>query len=312
MEKRTPPTIHVFRVLRSWLYLVSAKLSVISRELRGYSRSFCWFVLISLALDPCCWSQGNPTPASVQTALGIQESLNQLSALNQQGQGASLTAMNLRQDILEKITQASFAFDSVVSRIQAEIAYTAETRALLENRAKRQESHYDLASFLAGGVFGATGSAMQLAGRLNRAGTAVGVGGFGSVLVLALAHWRAGTPKEPVHSPFNMLAQILGVPPNNRSEYPPVVVALLSVPGPEGGMYVSRLPAQWRQLNRLQTNDHGKKGSSVQILTSDADEHILTTANELADREAMLLDLSAALLRIRSNLGLLLDEVRQH
>ena len=148
--------------------------------------------------------------------------------------------------------------------------------------------------------------------RLNHAGTAVGLAGSGSVLVLALAHWRAGTPKEPVHSPFNMLAQILGVPPNKRSEYPPVVVALLSVPGPEGGMYVSRLPAQWRQLNRLQTNDHGKKGSSVQSLTSDADEHILTTANELADREAMLLDLSAALLRIRSNLGSLLDEVRQH
>jgi hypothetical protein len=42
-------------------------------------------------------------------------------------------------------------------------------------------------------------------------------------------------------------------------------------------MYVSRLPAQWRQLNRLQTNDHGKKGSSVQSLTCDADEHILTT-----------------------------------
>ena len=77
-------------------------------------------------------------------------------------------------------------------------------------------------------------------------------------------------------------------------------------------MYVSRLLAQWRQLNRLRTNDSGKKGSRVQSLTSDAGEHILTTAKELADREAMLLDLSAALLQIRSNLGLLLDEVRQH
>ena len=108
MEKRTPLTIRVFSVFRSWLYLVWAKVSVISRELQGYGRSFCWFVLISLALDPCCWSQGNPAPASVETAFGIQESFNQLSALNQQGQGASLTAMNLRQDILEKITQASF------------------------------------------------------------------------------------------------------------------------------------------------------------------------------------------------------------
>ena len=108
-----------------------------------------------------------------------------------------------------------------------------------------------------------------------------------------------------------MLAQILGVPPNSKSSYPPTVLALISVPGPEGGMYVSQLPALWRQLNRLQVDEHDKKSSSLQSVTCDVDEHTQATAGELADREAMLQDLNAALLALRSRLGGLLDQVQQ-
>jgi hypothetical protein len=109
-----------------------------------------------------------------------------------------------------------------------------------------------------------------------------------------------------------MLAQILGVPPNSKSGYPPVVLALISVPGPEGGMYVSRLPALWRQLDRLQADERGEKGSSLQSVTSDADEHMQTTYGELSNREAMLQDLNASLLALRSRLGGLLDQVQPH
>jgi hypothetical protein len=130
------------------------------------------------------------------------------------------------------------------------------------------------------------------------------------VLALALVHSTTSGPTELVQSPLNMLAQILGVPPNSKSGYPPVVLALISVPGPEGGMYLSRLPILWRQLNRLQSNERGKKGSSVRGVTSDADEHVQTTADELADREAMLQDLNASLLALRSRLGGILDQVR--
>jgi hypothetical protein len=276
-----------------------------------YRRGLCCLTLLFLTLNPSCRSQQTSPPASLQAALGIQDSLSQLSLLNQEGQGASVTAVNLRQQILQRIMQASFAFDSVVGRIQVEISYTAEARILLENRAKRSESRYDLASFLAGGVFGAAGSAMGLTSNLSHAGTAVSLAGNGSVLALAVARWRTHGPKAPVQSPLNMLAEILGAQPNDRSKYPPVVLALISVPGPEGGMYVSRLPALWHQLNRLQADEHAKKGSSLQSVTSVADEHVLTTADELADREAMLRDLSAAFLALRSRLGPLLDQAGQ-
>jgi hypothetical protein len=65
-------------------------------------------------------------------------------------------------------------------------------------------------------------------------------------------------------------------------------------------------------LNRLQADEHGKKGSSLQRVTSDTDEHMQTTAGELSDREAMLQDLNAALLALRSRLGGLLDRVEAH
>jgi hypothetical protein len=204
-----------------------------------FTRCFCALVLLCFSIDPFCQSQENPAPTSIEFALGIQESLDQLSALNEQGQGGSASAISLRQDILEKIMHASFAFDSVLARIQVEIAYTEETRILLENREKRRESRYALASFLAGGVSGTAGSAMSLTSNLSHTGTVVGLVGGGSVLALTLVHSSRPGPKQLVQSPLNMLAQILGVPPNSKSGYPPVVLALISVPGLEGGMYVS-------------------------------------------------------------------------
>src|ERR1700759_3147954 len=97
-------------------------------------------ILILLVLSPCSRSQADAVPNSLEAALGVQESLNELSALRQQGQGASTAAINLRQDILENIMQASFDLDSVLARIQVEIAYTEETRIRLENRRKRRAS----------------------------------------------------------------------------------------------------------------------------------------------------------------------------
>src|SRR3984885_4016722 len=181
-----------------------------------FTRYFCG-LLIFVALNPCCRSQEKAVPNSLEAALGVQESLNELSALRQQGQGASTAAVNLRQDILENIMQASFDLDSVLARIQVEIAYTEETRIFLENRQKRRESRYSLASFLAGGVFGTIGSAMDLTGNLSHAGNVIGVVGSGSVLALALVHATTSGPTESIQSPLNMLAQPLGVPPNSKS-----------------------------------------------------------------------------------------------
>jgi hypothetical protein len=277
-----------------------------------FTRGFCAVVLFIVSINACCQSQESPASTSIESALGIQKSLDQLSALDQQGQGGSATAISLRQDVLEKIMEASFAFDSVLARIQVEIAYTEETQILLENRERRRESRYSLASFLAGGVSGTAGAAMGLTRTLGHPGTVVGLVGGGSVLALALVHSRTPAPRQAVQSPVNMLAQILGVPPNTRSGYPPVVLALISVPGPEGGMYISRLPGLWRQLNRLQADEHSKKGSSVQSVTCDADGHMQSTARELSDREAMLQDLNAGLLALRSRLGGLIDQVQPH
>jgi hypothetical protein len=65
-------------------------------------RAFSGFVLVFFALNSCCKAQENPAPpASLEAALGIQQSLEQLSKLNQQGEGSSSAAISLRQDVLE-------------------------------------------------------------------------------------------------------------------------------------------------------------------------------------------------------------------
>jgi poly(3-hydroxybutyrate) depolymerase len=153
---------------------------------------------------------------------------------------------------------------------------------------------------------------MSLTSNLSHAGTVVGLVGSGSVLALALVHAGTHGPKQTVQSPLNMLAKILDAAPNSKSGYPPMVVALISVPGPDGGMYVSQLPTLWRQLDRLQKDKHSKKGSSVESVTSYSDEGVQLTTDELSNREAMLLDLNASLLSLRSRLGSLLDQERGH
>ena len=253
------------------------------------------------------------TPAAlspeIEQALGIRPLLNQLQALQSAGQGHSLDALDTRQQLLERILSASFEVDSVLARIDTEASYASEDRYVLQQRSQRQANALNLVTFATSGALGAAGSAMQLTHGLNHAGTALQAAAGGTSLVLSGVQLKAGGGKQSIRSPYNMLAQILDQQPNAESHYPPLVLAYLSAPRPNNPTSIQQgITGAWRRLGRLK---EGKKsnGAPVADLIADRNSSQKLTADELADREAMLHDLHANIVQLRAELQQALMEI---
>lgn len=245
----------------------------------------------------------------VRAALGLDTLLDQLKILHTQGQGVSLEALNTRQQILERVLGASFDVDSVLGRIDTEASYAAEDLYTVQQRGQREANALNLLTFAASGALGAAGSAMQLTHGLNHAGTALQTAAGGTALVLTVITLKATGGKQPIRSPYNMLAEILDQPPNPESHYSPIVLAYLHAPRPEGKASIAEgITAAWRRLHRLKDGSKGD-GASIQDLVADRASNIKLSADELADREAMLHDLHANLVLLRGNLHQVLAEV---
>ncbi len=244
-----------------------------------------------------------PTLApEVQAAIGVQPLLAQLEAFQQAGQATSLPALTTRQLILEQILGASFAIDAALGRIDTEASYASEDRYVLEVHTQRQANALNLVTFAASGALGAAGSAMQLTHGLNHAGTALQAAAGGTSLVLSAIQLKAGGGKQPVRSPYNMLAEILDQTPNAESHYPSIVEAYLQAPQSPGRPSVAQgLTAAWRRLDRLKQGPKSN-GAPIEDLVADRTSARRLSADELADREAMLHDLHANIVFLRSQL----------
>lgn len=277
-------------------------------------------LILSLCAVPACAQTATaPTvplaqPAQelapeVQQALGIQSLLDHLHTLQGSGQGSGLEALNTRQQLLERVLAASFDVDSALARIDTEASYASEDRYALQQHNQREANALNLITFAASGALGAAGSAMQLTHGLNHAGTALQAAAGGTSLVLSGVQLRSGGGKQPVRSHYNMLAEILDQPPNAESHYPRIVTAYLQASRPDGQPSIEQgITAAWRRLGRLK---EGPKGSGAPIadLVADRASNTRLTADEFADREAMLHDLHANIVQLRSELQLVLLQV---
>lgn len=255
------------------------------------------------AQPPTVAASPAPTLApEVQAALGLQPLLDRLRALQQTGQERSVEALTTRQLILEQILSASFEIDATLGRIDTEASYASEDRYILEVHNQHQANALNLVTFAASGALGAAGSAMQLTRGLNHAGTALQAAAGGTALVLSGVQLRAGGGRQPIRMHYNMLAEVLDQPPNAESHYPPIVAAYLQAPQPDGKPSVAQgLTAAWRRLDRLKQGPKGN-GTPVEDLVADRTSGRKLSAEELANREAMLHDLHANIVLLRSQL----------
>ena len=238
----------------------------------------------------------------VQAVLGLQSLLDQLKALQVDDHGASLQTLTVRELVLERILTASFDIDAALGRIDTEAAYASEDRYVLQIHNQRQANALNLLTFAASGALGAAGSAMQLTHGLNHAGTALQAASGGTSLILSGVQLKAGGGRQTARSPYNMLAELLDQPPNTESHYPAIVEAYLRAPRPNGQPCIAKgLTAAWRRLGRLNQGPKSN-GTPVEDLVADRSSNRKLTSDELADREAMLHDLHANIVLLRSQL----------
>ena len=242
----------------------------------------------------------------VRAVLGLDPLLQQLNTLQAASQASSLQVLTLRQQILERVLTASFDIDSALGRIDTEASYASEDRYVLQIHNQRQANALNIVTFAASGALGAAGSAMQLTHGLNHAGTALQAASGGTSLVLSGIQLKSAGGKQPIRSPYNMLAEFLDRQPNPESHYPPLVLAYLRAPRSENQASIADgLTAAWRRLHRLKDTPNGE-GASVEDLIADRSSGTKLTSDELADREAMLHDLHANIVLLRSSLQQLL------
>ncbi len=248
-------------------------------------------------------------PASVAEVLGVAPAIEQLKALQQRGEGSTTAALLLREQVLERVLVASFDVDAVLGRIDTEASYASEDRYVLDNRKQKQNNMLNLATFAVSGALSTASSGMQLTSGLNHAGQAVGVASGATAIILSAVQLKgASGGKQPLRSPYNMLAEILGQSPNAESHYPPLIEAYLQAPSAKDGRPLTEsLPAAWRRLHRLQDGPKSQ-GASLEGATTDASQGAKLGDDDLADREAMLHDLHATIILLRTELrGVLLE-----
>ncbi len=254
----------------------------------------------------------SPSAGAIARAIGIEDDLVQLSALQQTDRNDTSAAVALRQNVTEQVLLASLDVDEMLGRVDAEEAHAEDSRYVQVQQQEHRSAVLNIATFAVSGALGTVGSALQLSTSLNRAGNALNVAAGASAITLSVAQLKvAHGDKRSFRSPYNMLAQILDTTPNDASKYPPVVTAYLHAPTAGDGQLPDNvapdqsLPVVWRRLHRLQ-QPGSKDGASLRSVTSDFSQGEKLSADELANREAMLRDLHGAVALLKTELRTIL------
>ena len=272
-------------------------------------------LILCLVAGSCLRAQTSsslpPIDSGVSGAIGVSKPLAELAGLERRGEGDSDAALRLRNAIMLRVMLASFDVDQTLARIDAEQAHVSESRAVLEAQKQHRDTELNIAAFAVGGALGSVGSAMELSAGLNRAGNAVSLAGAASALSISIVQLRLRGGTRLLLSPYNMLAEVLGEPPNAQSRYPAVVETYLHAPAAEDGLLPDRSPPEvslrtaWVRLHRLQgagsaKGDNG--GATVASVTTSPASGLKLTSVELADREAMLRDLHGTVALLKTDL----------
>jgi hypothetical protein len=257
--------------------------------------------IVTASVTPVVANTPAPAADAIETAIGLKTVLAKLAALQRSGAGDSASALALRQTVLERVLLASFDVDSTLGRIQAEAAHASDSRYVLEAAKSRRNAELNIATFAVSGALGTTGAAMELTQGLNHAGNALSVASGATAVGLSVLQLKgSGHDRRVFRSPYNMLAEMLGATPNADSRYPAVVEAYLNSETaddgelPDGVSPKASLIATWRRLQRLQ-GPGAKGGASLASVTTDPAQGMKLTADELANREAMLRDMQGSI-----------------
>ncbi len=227
---------------------------------------------------------------------------------------ATMEELTVRQTLLETLQTATLDVDGVTGDISTERDELLNLRASLQTRRDKTVAKLNAAALITGSGAGVAVSATQfntLSGTVNNIGDGIGIGaGAASTLLSFLATRKQGGPNATVGEIPNMLAPLFDRTPVLRSYYPPPVMQYLqTVPAgasPSGGTRLERLRAQWTESGRLDPSGSDKRHHDLAALTSSADPSIKVSIEDVSNRIAMLVGVSAQVSLAKRDLAVLM------
>ena len=138
---------------------------------------------------------------------------------------------------------------------------------------------------------------MQFSNSTATIGDGIGVGSGVASTVLSVIGMRLQRgPQSSVGRIPNMLAPLFDKPSSLNAYYPRSVLAYLhSVPpgqGPESGSRLDQLIAEWQQAGRLGPTGTPQTEQQIARLTSSMGDNTKLSIDNIADRTAMLADVT--------------------
>lgn len=211
----------------------------------------------------------------------------------------------LKQETLESLVMAGFEVDTVIGRIDRELANASEILAYLAERRDRAVRLNSYADFISGGITGIVSGGMKLADAGGIAPDLLDTieGGIQTSLASWALQQQRGESRRERGIP-SILMHLFGPKTEAASDYPPAVWAYLSSPLPASKNGASRLDilvARWRQLGYCFTHKGHRNDRRVQNIAG-LNPRVRLTIDVLEDRIAMLNDLRATVLQMDSDL----------
>ena len=158
---------------------------------------------------------------------------------------------------------------------------------------------------------GYRGEALQFSGSTANIGNGIGVGsGIGSTILSIIGIRRQHGPQASVGKVPDMLAPLFARQAAWNSYYPPEVLEYLRSAPPGDGSRIDQLMAEWRQAGRLGSAGDPKNDRKLVRLTSSLDDKTKLSIGDLADRTAMLADVSGRVALMKRDLAELVRSLR--
>jgi hypothetical protein len=246
----------------------------------------------------------------VANVIGVLPLVQRLGALRSGSKPAgdtSVEELSLRQQITEAVLTASLDLEGVLAEIDFERAQILEVRQQLSGKKDQRVNVLTLSSIIIGTGSGFVGTSMQFSGPLAKTGDWIqAVGGAGGVALSILALRPTGG-KGLLGTAPNMLAPLFGRTPELRSEYPSDVWTYLNTaPANDPRVHVpwkDNLISEWVSLGKIGPPAAPGSQAKIDQLTSRIADQKRLSADLLADRSTMLIDL-------RSRLSLMTRDLR--
>jgi hypothetical protein len=231
------------------------------------------------------------------------------------GSPASVEELSMRQDILERVTEAGFEVDGVLAELDNERAHLSELSSILQSRRDRAVNLTNVAGLVTGTGLGVAVNAMQFSSSTANVGNGLGVGsGIASTVLSIIGIRQQHGPLRSVGRIPNMLAPLFARPAVLNSYYPqPVLEYLRSVPPGEAadtGSRLDQLMAEWRRAGRVGPSESAKTDHQITRLTSSLDNKTKLSIDDLSDRIAMLGDVTGRVALMKRDLAELMQSVR--